>query len=103
LIVAFTVVGVIVVVVSFNIFARLQNSQSDTTGNCFFYPDTHRQLSSLYRVTKQNYKDSTESDPAEEDGSKMLCWTLNRNCYCFLTPANKVKIYNLVKLTDCLK
>lgn len=91
LIVAFTVVGVIVVVVSFNIHATLENSLTTNPGNCFFNPDTNRQLSSSYHVIKRNYEDSTESDTAEEDRIKMLCWTLNTNCYCFPTPTNKVK------------
>jgi hypothetical protein len=91
LIVAFTVVGVIVVVVSFNIHAKLENSLTTNPGNCFFNPDTNRHFSSSYRVIKRNYEDSSESDTAEEDRIKMLCWTLNKNCYCFSTPTNKVK------------
>lgn len=98
LIVAFTIIGVIAVVVSFNIHARHENSLATNTGKCFFSPNTNPQLSSLHRVIKRSYEGSTESDTAEENGSKMLCWTLNRNCYCFLTPANKVN--NLIKLPD---
>lgn len=124
LIIAFILVGTIVVVVFFNISARHKNSLSTTTsapstttefdknnilkttissssGNCLVNPNS-QELNSSYRVTKRNYQDSMEIDIADQDDTKVLCWTLDQNCYCFSTSAKKVTI-NLIKLPNSLQ
>lgn len=125
LIIAFILVGTIVVVVFFNISARHKNSLSTTTsapstttefdknnilkttissssGNCLVNPNNNQELNSSYRVTKRNYQDSMEIDIADQDDTKVLCWTLDQNCYCFSTSAKKVTI-NLIKLPNSLQ
>ena len=126
LIVAFILVGVIAVVVSFNIIANQKYFLSTTTsisstttkpitwtednfietlissssGNCLVNPN-HRELTnSLYRAT--NHQNSTEIDIVGQDSTEVLCWTLNGNCYCFSTSTNKVTIH-LIKSLDTLQ
>ena len=114
LIVAFILVGVIAVVVSFNIIANQKYLLSTTTsipstttkpitwtednfietfvssssGNCLVNPNHRELMNSLYRAT--NHQNSTEIDIVDQDSTKVFCWTLNGNCYCFSTSANKV-------------
>ena len=126
LIVAFILVGVIAVVVSFNIIANQKYLLSTTTsipstttkpitwtennfietiisissssGNCLVKTNNQELMNSLYRAT--NHQNSTEIDIVGQDSTKVLCWTLNGNCYCFSTSANKVTNHPIKSLNS---